>query len=159
MLVIGALAMLFVGGVAQAMHNGKPANDVEAAYQAARPKAPSPDTVNEDLARAWEEFADSKALKDHATVTGLKGQVEGEPNCATCIAWAWNNAAYAWHIVALQFAEKKDRAGYTSNLKKAVACYEKCLACEEIETRCREMADSHKAEIESELAKLAKHRS
>jgi hypothetical protein len=139
-----------------AMENGKPANDPEAAYQAARPEKPSDSNATAELAQSWEKFADSKELKDHATITGLKGQVSGQPNCATCIAWAWNNAAFAWHLVALEAAGKKDRAGYASNLKKAVAAYEKCLACEHMEQKTRELATSHKADIEKDLARLNK---
>ena len=150
------IALLLGAGTALAMENGKPGNDVEAAYQDARPETPSVSNATAELAQEWEKFADSKELKDHATVTGLKGQINGQPNCAVCIAWAWNNAAYTWHLVALDAAGKKDRAGYIANLKKAVAAYEKCLACEHKERRCEDLASSHKADIEIELAKLEK---
>ena len=133
--------------------DGKPANPVEAAYRAAKPPMPRAPLKDGETAQAraeaWEAFA-AKEAHEHATVTGLKGQGSGKPNCAECEGWAWLNAGTAWfHLSESLGGEEKVAA-----MKKAVECYGNATEAAGATDECKAAASRSRDNLSEALSKL-----
>lgn len=141
--------------------DGNPANEVEAAYKAAKPPMPGAALKEGETlqarAQAWEAFAAKEAHAD-STTTGLKGQPADKPNCSECEGWAWLNAGTSWwhYAKSLEKSKGPQPDEYISALKKSAECYGKCADTEGSSDKAQGIASNGKSNIEELLAKVDK---